>query len=703
MDQKLQSCVLKSTKQRHSSSIFGFGIRRTLRYADHMKKLMKFIVWLFGLALFLLLTAHFTLRYALNTPKFKAAATGFIERATGRVASYDRIDYGLFPFSLMIRNAVLMEQDGTTPFASIEEFAAIIDFRKKEVMSLRLEEPSVRILQYADGSFNFSDLIAEEPEKTEPKETLAEPSTPSEPAEPTQPSTTPVKEATTEPFSIKLVQIERAKFVFVQVDEENKETPFTLTDMNFQLLDFAPDQPFQMKGNVKIGKTSAFEFSLSGPALAAYAKRLGEWPIALDAKVDIRDFIDLKAFLPEGTLPFHSLALNLNLTGSLAEGLNLAADLKTPNATDAFPVAMDLNLQMDLDLPGPVIQHLLAGEALPESYRVHAPPCTLPPGTMTLATQPMESLLIQHAKAQATLTFPVIAYGLNRFEQGRVTAHLEKGVLTIPTVKMNAYTGTIEAKGSAQLLACPLTYQMEQLSATHLEIAQVVAANGIEAAASFSGTIQLEASAQGAAVAEEGLSTLQVDAQARIDDLQSVGDDGTLMDQIWLKLDNPLLLKLAPGIQTKVDQAKRNAATVCTSHYEEATATLTMRKGTLTLSDTRLSAPNARLDLSGTVQLLEDQMNLAAQLILSPEETERLTDGKDLSAYLPYEKGGLMIPISLTGSIQKPTVLPDFDRLLKNALAGTLTEQLAPQLDKLHSKDKKNVEEGLQLLQSLFK
>jgi len=668
-----------------------------------MKKLLKFIVWLIGLALLLLLTAHFTLRYALNTPKFKAAATGFIERATGRVATYERIDYGLFPFSLVIKNAVLMEQDGSTPFASIEEFAAIIDFKKKEVTSLRLEEPSVRILQYADGSFNFSDLIAEEPATTEPGETPAEPSAPAEPAAPTEPATPPVEEAATESFSIKLVQIDRAEFVFVQVDEDSKETPFTLTDLNFQLLDFAPDQPFRMRGTVTIGKTSAFEFSLSGPAWAEYAKRLGEWPVALDAKADIRDFADLKAFLPEGTLPFHSLALKLNLSGSLTEGLQLTADLTTPEATEAFPVAMDLSLQADLALPGPVLQHLLASEPLPASYDVAFPPCELPAGTMTLTTLPMESLLIQHAEANVTLTFPSIAYGLNRFEQGSVTAHLGNGVLTIPTVKMNAYTGSIEARGSAQLLACPLTYQLEQLSVTHLEIAQVVAANGIEAADSFSGTIQFEASAQGSAVAAEGLHALEVDAQAQIDDLQSVGDNGTLLDQIWLKLDNPLLLKLVPRIQTKVDQANVNAATICTSHYEEATATLTMRKGTVTLSDTRMSAPNVRLDLSGTVQPMEDQMDLSAQLLLSPEETERLTEGKDLSAYLPYEDGGLMIPIALTGSLQKPTVLPDFDRLLKNALKGTVTEQLAPQLDKLHSKDKKNVEEGLQLLQGLFK
>jgi len=663
-----------------------------------MKKLFKFIAWLLGLILFLLLTAHFTLRYALNTPKFKAAATGFIERMTGRIVTYERIDYGLFPFSLVVLDAHLMERDGTTPFASIEEFSAIINFRNKEITSLLLKDPSVRIVQYADGTFNFSDLLAQEPEKAGPGEASTE--TESGPAEPSHP---PVEKVATEPFSIKLVQIEEAQFEFIRVDAENNETPFTLSNLNFKLLDFAPGRPFQIEGSVTIGKRSAFNFSLSGPALSDYAQRLGEWPIALTSQLKVDNFADLKAFLPEGTLPFQQLTLTLDLSGALADGVQIKSRLQTPEATKTHPVSMDLELGADLSIPGAVVQHLLTGEPLPKPLQIHLAPCEVPPGTMVLSTLPMESLLLKHAKGNLTLTFPAIAYGLNRFEDGSATAHLVNGVLTIPSMKVSAYTGTIEARGNVQLLACPLSYRLDQLSVTHLEIAQVVTANEIEAVESFSGTIQFEASASGSAVTEAGLPTLEADANLQIDDLQSVGDDGTLMDQIWLQLDNPLLLKLVPRIQEKVNQAKVNAATVSTSHYEEATATLVLREGTATLSNTRLSAPNFRLDLSGTVRPFEDQLDLSAQLVASPEESERLTDGKDLSPYLPYVDGGLMIPIAIKGSMEKPRILPDFDRLLKNALAGTLTEQLGSHLGELSPSDKKHVDEGIQLLQGLFK
>ena len=63
------------------------------------------------------------------------------------------------------------------------------------------------------------------------------------------------------------------------------------------------------------------------------------------------------------------------------------------------------------------------------------------------------------------------------------------------------------------------------------------------------------------------------------------------MDQVWLQLDNPLLLQLLPRLQAKVDRAKQAAATAATSRYETATATLALRNRVATLSDARLAMP----------------------------------------------------------------------------------------------------------------
>ena len=674
-----------------------------MAYAGSMKKFLKFIFWLVGVAVFLLITAHLTLRHALNTPKFKEAATGFIERVTGRAADYERIDYTLAPFSLVVRNAALKEKDGAQDFAAIQAFSAVIDFRSKEITSLRLEKPSIRIVQHADGTFNFSDLISPPPAETAPGQAPTPPQPAAGSTAPaTAPSGQPAKATPAAPsFVLRLVQIEQAQFEFVRAEAEPGEEPFRLSNLDFLVRDFAPDRPIRMNGSANIGKTSALQFELSGPALADYARNLGAWPIAFGSQLDIRDFADLKAFLPAGTLPCQSLGMTLNVNGALADKLTVRLNLKTPAATATHPVALDVGLQAELSLPAPVAQHLLAGDPLPDALQFAPPPCELPPGTLSLASSPLAGLLLKHAQATAEITFPKIAYGQNVFEQGHAAALLRGGVLTIPTAKLTAYGGTLEARGNAQLLACPFSYRLDRFVADRLAIEQALAANGLGELVSLSGQLHLEASAAGTAVAEPGLRALVADATGRIDNLQSVGSGGSLMDQVWLQLDNPLLLKLVPRLKPKIEQARVATDNVTTSHYDEATATLTLRNGKAALSGTRLAMPGYRLDLAGAILPFDDRLDLTAQLVASPEETARLTDGKDLSAYLPYEKGGLMIPLSLRGSLQEPKVRPDLDRLLQNALAGTVGEELAPHLENLSDKDQQRVQEGLQLLQGL--
>ena len=662
-----------------------------------MKRLRNVLAFLAGTAVFLLATAHFTLRYKLNTPEFKEALTGFIERGIGRAADYERIDYSLFPFSLVVQNASIKEKDGAQDFASIGEFSAAVDFRAKEISSLRLDRPTLRIVQRADGTFNFSDLISE-PAKDKP----APGQPPRTPSGPDRPAPTGKEPAAAPPFAIRQVRIEDARFEFVRQRADQADESFILSDLNFDLRDLAPDAPVQVNGHAAIGRKSSFQFDLSGPPPAEYAERPGAWPVAFTARLDLPDFADVKAFLPEGTLPFQSLEATLNVQGALTDKLSVHMKFQTPEATATHPVSLAAGLQATLSLPAPVAAHLLEGAPLPEPMRVPAPPCQPPPGAMALTEDPALAVLLQHLQATAELTFPKIAYGGNVFEQGAATFSLRDGVLTIPSAKLSAYGGTLEARGSAQLLACPLSYRLERLAANGLAIEQALAANGLSDFADLSGRLQLEASGFGHAVAEPGLRALEADARLRIDNLQSVDAGGSLMDQVWRQLDHPLLLQWMPRLKTKVEQAKLNADNVATSRYDEATAVLCLREGRAAVSDARLGMPGYRLLAAGDVFPFDDRIELAARLLVSPEETAELTGGKDRSNVLPYEDGGLMVPLTVRGSLRDPAVRPDLDRLLRNALAGIAGGEGESPLDALSNSDRKNVEKGLKFLGDLL-
>lgn len=657
-----------------------------------MKRFRWFLLWFVGTVVFLLATAHFTLRHLLNTPKFKTAATGFIHRTTGRPAEYGRIDYTLFPFTLVVRDAALKEKDGAGEFASVRAFSATVDFRNKEITTLRFDQPTLRIVQNEDGTYNFSDLLPPPPsEPTAPGEPGPAPSGPDQPRAASQAEAPPSAPTP----AIRWVEVTDASFEFIRRDTATDEESFTLSDMNFILHDFAADRPLRMEGRAAIGSSSAFQFTLAGPAFADYADRPGSWPAAFSAQLDIRDFADVRAFLPPETLPFQSLGAKLDVHGAIADALEIQLTVQSAEATESHPVAVEFTLTGSVSLPLPVAAHLLGGAELPASFRFSPPP-----GTIAPAQSPALALALKHAQAQATLAFPLIAYGQNRFEHGGISAALHDGTVEMSSAQCAAYGGRIEARGSAQLLACPLTWRLERLTADKLEIGQALAANGLDAFAGVSGTLHLEASASGHGIAEPAIRALVADAQAHIDNLQSVGTGGSLVDHVWLELDHPILLQLVPRLKTKVEQAKQAAATTTTSHYTTATATLALRDGTATLADTRLAMPGYRIDVTGSLQPFDDRLDLAGKVVMSPEETAQLTGGKNRADVLPYEDGGLMIPFRVRGSLRDPRVRPDLDVVLKNALAGGTTGTL---LDGLSTSDRKHVEKGLEILGGFLK
>ena len=661
-----------------------------------MKKLLRILLWLAGTAVFLLVTAHFTLQHLLNAPKFRTAALARIERSTGRPAALGRIDYELFPFTLVVRDAALKEKDGTSEFASIRSFSASVDFRKKEISALRFERPALRIVQNEDGSYNFSDLFAAAPAETvpPPAEPVGGPARP--PAGPR-----PKAQPAAPPLVIRWVEVADASFEFVRRDANGEEV-FTLSDLNFSLEDFAPGRPLKMHGRTAIGKSSGFQFELFGPAFADYADRPGAWPAAFNARLDVRDFADVRAFLPEGTLPFQSLWTTLNVHGALADRLNVLLHVQTSDATEAHPVAAELGLRAEFSLPPPVAAHLFGGAELPEELSHQNPPCELPPGAVALGEQPALALLLKHLRGTLALDAPAVVYGQNRFAEGKVRVRLQDGTLAVTNATFSAYGGAVEARGHVQLLGCPLTYRLESLTADKLEIGQALAANGLGEALAVSGTLHLEASASGHAVAEPSLDSLVADARARIENLQTVGTGGSLMDQVWLQLDNPLLLQLLPRLQAKVDRAQQAAATAATSRYETATATLALRNRVATLSDARLAMPGYRIDVAGVLRPFDDRLDLSGKVVASPEETAQLTGGKDRSDVLPYENGGLMIPFTVRGALSDPQARPDLDFLLKNALAGATSGSSGNLLDGLSKSDRKNVEKGLKILEGFL-
>jgi uncharacterized protein involved in outer membrane biogenesis len=152
-----------------------------------MKKFLKFVMWLVIVVIVLIVGAHFAIKGYLNSTGFKKMVAEQVDKNVHRKAELGGISYSLFPPSLLIRDVALKEKDGMENFVAFREFSARYDCKKKEVTAIALREPEVRIVQYADGTFNFSDMIPAKPEGEAQPTATPKPKGPKAPTEELKP------------------------------------------------------------------------------------------------------------------------------------------------------------------------------------------------------------------------------------------------------------------------------------------------------------------------------------------------------------------------------------------------------------------------------------------------------------------------------------------------------------------------------------
>ena len=151
-------------------------------------------------------------------------------------------------------------------------------------------------------------------------------------------------------------------------------------------------------------------------------------------------------------------------------------------------------------------------------------------------------------------------------------------------------------------------------------------------------------------------------------DGQSISTGGSFLDKMYLKLDNPLLIELLPELKREVVKARANATNETITKLENVIVDFTMKEGTVNLTQFQLGTPDYLLTSAGTVKPFADRLYLEAQLNLSEKVTMELTDGEDLSESLPYENGGLIIPLIIQGTLDDPIPLPNLDKMLTDSV-----------------------------------
>jgi hypothetical protein len=225
-----------------------------------------------------------------------------------------------------------------------------------------------------------------------------------------------------------------------------------------------------------------------------------------------------------------------------------------------------------------------------------------------------------------------------------------------------------------RLLDFPLAYTMN-FKMENIQIQEVLKANQIPD--ETYGTLMLTLDAEGKGITLPNLKTnLSSRGEFSIRDGKRIATDGTLLDRIYLALDNPILLNLLPELATKIQQAKAAQGTKKETHIEDCVVAFNVTQGTATLTQCKVGTPDYLFQAEGQAYPFEDKIDLKAKFNFSEKATLELTGQKDLSDRLPYENKGILIPLTLTGSMSKPKVIPDLKVILKKIAGGQMQNAL---------------------------
>ncbi len=116
-----------------------------------------------GVVLILLVGLTILVKLAISPELVKKTVLPKISAAINRQVSLGDVSVSIFS-GIRLHDLVVQDREGSQPF--LKAGALRLDYRlwpllrkKVEIKEVRLESPLVRIVRYADGSFNFSDLL----------------------------------------------------------------------------------------------------------------------------------------------------------------------------------------------------------------------------------------------------------------------------------------------------------------------------------------------------------------------------------------------------------------------------------------------------------------------------------------------------------------------------------------------------------------
>lgn len=607
------------------------------------QKLFKITAICAGVAIALLVALIILVRVVISPEQVKKNILPRISRAMNRQVSLGDVSVSIFS-GIRLHDLVIQDREGSQPF--LKAGALRLEYRfwpllrkRVEIKEIRLESPLLRIVRYADGSFNFSDLTAKKEQPAPPDKEKS-------------------------PIDLAVSQVNLTDGRMILDDRQGLGGKPYLSEvgairMSAENISREGQFPVSLQAELPGGAT--FE-------IAGTAARAGSTPtIALIMTVVAKDLARLVAGLPP---PVAEKARKLAPAGGLELRLKLAGETKTPKqllqggeirlnnieltAGGTRPALAGLLLLGRDSIESKELKVTVAGQVL--DIGLKGSNLMARPVKLALAVQgdklDLNRLLPQStakpaapaAKASGPrvepgpLSLPLTASGtvrLNSLLYRTLTIanlsmawRLADNVLTLDSLIGGLAGGSFTESARVNLGVRGYSYS-SQLSAQGVRADQLVAALAPKATGSVFGTLEFTSQLQGSGTLAESIK-------------RNLGGQGSFTVSDGKLTGSGFMQELAGYL--KADQLR-------TLRFGRYNGTFGIRGGVVTLNS-ELNGSDARIKSSGTADF-EKRLNMSLDTRLSPAITSQVARG-DVGRFLTDNQGWGVVPLKVGGTVGSP-------------------------------------------------
>jgi AsmA protein len=634
-------------------------------------KLIKITVICAGVVIALLVALSILIKVVISPEQVKKTILPRISEALHRQVSLGDVSVSIFS-GIRLHDLVVQDKEGSQPF--LKAGALRLDYRfwpllrkRVEIKEIRLESPLLRVIRYADGKFNFSDLTAKKDQPTPEVETKAK-----------------------SPIDLAVSQVTLTNGTLIFDDRQGLGgKPYVTEVKAIQLA----AQKISLDGEFPL----SLQASLPGDAtldITGTAAKVGSAPsIALTTVFVTKDLAKLVAGLPPSLA---EKAQKLSLAGGLELRLKLAGETKAPQqllqngdlklngiqltAAGTRPsisghllISKDSidSKELEITVAGQKIgvglksTNLMAkpinvslaiqgdkldlNQVFPESQTKPAAPATTAgakaePGPMNLPLS-----------ANGTVKVNSVRYRTLAISNLSASWKLADNIFTLDSLKGGLAGGSFNTSARVNLGVKGYSYS-SQPTVQGVQADQLVSALAPKAAGTVFGTMGFTAQLQGSGALPESIKrNLSGQGKFAITDGKLTGSGFIQVLAGFLRADQIRDLRF--------------------SRYD---GTFVIQGGVVKLNS-ELNGSDARIKTAGTVDF-EKRLNMSLDIRLSPAVTSNVAQG-DLGRILTDNQGWGGIPLRVGGSVGSPSFSLDASQVGKQ-LKGKLQEELGKRLFK---------------------